>query len=68
MRRKIALLVFIAIAFALVFGVKATQAQVVESVTCAEALIHLKKVIRGFDLSDDDLDEIDELILKAKLE
>jgi hypothetical protein len=68
MRRRSALPVSIALVLALFFGSQAAQAENAEPVTCAEALIYLQKMVHGLDMSDDDLDEIDELIFKAKVE
>jgi hypothetical protein len=68
MRQRSALPVSIALALALFFSWETAQAESTEPVTCAEALIYLQKTVRGLDLSDDDLDAIDELIFKAKLE
>jgi hypothetical protein len=68
MRRSPALPVSIFLALAFFFGLETAQAEYTEPVTCAEALIYLQKTVRGLDLNDDELDEIDDLILKAKLE
>jgi hypothetical protein len=68
MRRISALLVSLAFALTLCFRPEPAEAQNTEPVTCAEALIYLQKTVRGLELSDDDLDAIDEQILKAKLE